>query len=201
MRVRKFMLLMVLAALSAGTAGAASLEDWAEGAGGAASAFVLHESGHLVFDAIFDAEPEIRGVSFLGIPFFAIAPQAELTDTERYVITSAGFWTQHATSEILLSTRPNLRYEHAPYFKGALAFDIGTSVGYSIAAFAHAGPAERDTFGMSRSLGIDEAWVGAMLITPAILDAWRYQKPNAKWAKWASRGVKLGMVLLVFKTL
>ena len=190
---------LLLAALFAGSAHAVELDDLAKGLGGVASGFVLHESGHLLFDVAFDAEPEIRGVSFLGIPFFAIAPTAELSGTERYVITSAGFWTQHATSEILLTRTPDLRREHAPFSKGMLAFNVLTSVGYGVAAFAHLGPNERDTFGMARGLGVDEAWVGAMVMTPALLDAWRYHKPQAKWAKWASRGAKLALVLLAFK--
>jgi len=52
---------------------------------------------------------------------------------------------------------------------------------------------------MSSSAGIDEPWIGALVLTPAALDAWRYFYPDAKWAVWASRVAKVGMVLLVLK--
>jgi hypothetical protein len=172
---------------------------WMQFLAGGSLALVTHESGHLLCDAVFDAKPELHGVHFLGIPFFAISPTAPLTDRERYVITSAGFWTQHATSELILSRRPELRSQRDPFRKGILAFNVLTSVGYSASAFARAGPVERDTRGMAVGLGVDERWVGAMVLAPALLDAYRYVRPHSKWAKWASRGIKLGLVALALK--
>src|SRR4051812_46183507 len=46
--------------------------------GGGALALGAHESGHLLFDAIFDARPGLKKVSFHGIPFFAITHDAGL---------------------------------------------------------------------------------------------------------------------------
>src|SRR5438552_10864352 len=40
---------------------------------GAATALAAHETGHLLFDGIFGANPELRKVSFHGFPFFAIS--------------------------------------------------------------------------------------------------------------------------------
>lgn len=191
---------MLLALLSCSEAASATVKDGILFLGGGASGLLIHESGHLAFDLAFAADPEIHGVSFLGVPFFAISPQAPLTPRERFTITSAGFWTQHATSEILLTRRPDLRHERAPFLKGMLAFDVLSSAGYSAAAFAHAGPAERDTRGMALGLNVDERWIGALLITPALLDVYRYHRPRSKWAKWASRTVKIGMVALVLAT-
>jgi hypothetical protein len=50
---------------------------------------------------------------------------------------------------------------------------------------------------MAASSRVDERWIGVMLLAPAVLDAWRYFHPNAKWAAWTSRGAKVGMVVLV----
>jgi hypothetical protein len=36
-----------------------------------------------------------------------------------------------------------------------------------------------------------------MVLAPAILDVYRYFNPNARWAAWTSRGVKVGSVALV----
>ena len=51
--------------------------------------------------------------------------------------------------------------ERAPFAKGLLAWNVLASAAYSGAAFAHAGPPERDTRGMAAALGVNEAWVGA----------------------------------------
>src|SRR3954452_19182128 len=39
---------------------------------GGAMGLAIHEGGHLLFDAIFDADPRIEGVTFGPFPFFAI---------------------------------------------------------------------------------------------------------------------------------
>lgn len=164
---------------------------------GSALGLATHEAGHLLFDAIFEADPGIRKVDFHGIPFFAITHQSGLPRHQEFVISSAGFWVQHVENEWLLSKRPGLRQEHAPVAKGAFAFNVLASVAYTGAAFAKTGPVERDTRGMAESARIDERWVGVMILAPALLDTWRYFHPDAKWAAWTSRGVKVGMVLMV----
>jgi hypothetical protein len=157
-----------------------------------------HEGGHLLFDGIFGADPGVKRVEFHGIPFFAIT-HSDVSRREEFVISSAGFWVQHATSEWILTRRPRIRDQHAPFSKGVLAFNIGASTAYSIAAFAKIGPPERDTRGMAIGARLDEGWIGAIVLAPAVLDAWRYLDPDARWAVWVSRAVKIGGVLLVFR--
>lgn len=166
---------------------------------GGALALGMHEGGYLVFDAAFDAQPRIEGVHFGPFPFFAVAHRGDLSPRRELTVSSAGFWVQEASSEWLLTRRPSLRTEHAPLAKGVLAFNVLNSVGYGFVAFARAGPFERDTRGMADSIGHDERAVGLMVLAPAALDAYRYFKPDARWAKWASRAVKAGSVLLVIK--
>lgn len=164
---------------------------------GGAIGLGTHEAGHLLFDGLFDARPGIRKVDFHGIPFFAITHRSDLSPRREFTISSAGFWVQEAESEWLLTRRPRLRSEHAPLAKGLLAFDVLASVAYAGAAFGRTGPVERDTRGMADAARIDERWIGALVLAPALLDAWRYFNPDAKWAAWASRGVKIGMVVMV----
>jgi hypothetical protein len=38
-----------------------------------------------------------------------------------------------------------------------------------------------------------------VILVPAVLDAWRYLHPDATWATWVSRAVKIGGVLLVLR--
>jgi hypothetical protein len=167
--------------------------------GGGAVGLVAHESGHLLFDAIFDAHAGLKGVSFHGIPFFAITHDAGLPPRQEFVIDSAGFWVQEGTNEWILSKRPNLRHESAPFTKGVVAFNVLASFAYAGAAFAQTGPAERDTRGMADALGWKEPYVGLLILAPAVLDMVRYFHPEARWAAWSSRGAKIFSVVLVFK--
>jgi hypothetical protein len=166
---------------------------------GATVGLVAHEGGHLIFDVIFDADPEFSRVEFHGIPFFALRHKPGLPAKQEFAISSAGFWVQHATNEWILSSRPRLRFEHAPFRKGIVAFNLGASAAYAVAAFARTGPDERDTRGMAVSARLDEPWIGAIVLVPAILDAWRYLDPDARWPVWASRAVKVGSVLLILR--
>lgn len=166
---------------------------------GAAIAFGAHEGGHLLFDVVFDARPGIGRVDFHGVPFFAVTHRSDLSPRREFTVSSAGFWVQHATDEWLLTKRPGLRGERAPLAKGVLAFNILTSVAYSGAAFARTGPVERDTRGIADALGVNERWIGLLILAPAALDAWRYFRPDARAPVWLSRGVKAGAVLLILK--
>ncbi len=173
--------------------------DTAQFLGGAALAFGAHEAGHLIFDVIFQTNPRITPVHFGPFPFFAVTHDGGQPPRREYIISSAGFWVQEASNEWLLTARPSLRDEHAPLAKGLFAFNVLNSVGYGIVAFARAGPFERDTRGMAQSIRVSEPAIGAMVMAPALLDAYRYYRPDSRWAKWASRAVKVGSVLLVFK--
>jgi hypothetical protein len=176
----------------------ASAIDIAQFFAGAALGLGLHESGHLVLDVAFDASPGVRKVSAGFIPFFAITHQP-VSPAREFAISSAGFWVQHATSEILLSRRPTLRLEHAPVAKGLLAFNVLTSVMYAGAAFARRGPVERDTHGMAVAAGIPEPWVGVSILAPATLDAARYYRPRSRWLRWTSRASKVAGALMLVK--
>jgi len=167
--------------------------------GGGLAAFVAHESGHLLFDVVFDANPGVKKVSFHGVPFFAITHDGGLSPRKEFVIDSAGFWVQEATNEIILSKRPNLRRESAPFTKGVVAFNVLASVAYAGTAFARTGPEERDTRGMADALGWKEPYVGLLILAPAVLDAVRYFHPDARWAVWGSRASKAFSVVLVLK--
>ena len=158
-----------------------------------------HEAGHLLANVAFGEKPGLRKVDFHGIPFFAITHRSGLPPRREFVIASAGFWVQHAENEWLLGRRPSLRHAHAPLAKGVFTFNVLTSAAYSGVAFARTGPVERDTRGMAAASRIDERWIGALVLAPAVLDAWRYFHPHAKWAAWTSRGVKIGMVVMVIR--
>lgn len=170
----------------------------AEFLAGAALGLGLHESGHLVLDEAFGARPGVRRVSAGFIPFFAITHES-VSPPKEFAISSAGFWVQHAGSEMLLTRRPDLRHEHAPVAKGLLAFNVLASVTYAGAAFARAGPPERDTRGMAFSADVPEPWIGVSVLTPAVLDAARYFRPRSRWLRWGSRASKAAGALMLLK--
>ena len=167
--------------------------------GGFAVGLAAHESGHLLFDVVFDADPGVKRVEYHGIPFFAITHKAGLPHRQELVISSAGFWVQHATNEWLLTRQPNLRRQGSAFTKGVFTFNVAASAMYSVAAFAKTGPAERDTRGMATAARVNEGWIGALILAPAVLDTWRYFDPDAKWPVWVSRAAKAGAVLLIFR--
>lgn len=162
--------------------------------GGGVLALALHESGHLVFDAVFDAQPRLEGIRFGPFPFFAVTHRSGMPPREEFTISSAGFWAQEATDEWLLSRKADQSW----LTKGMFAFNVLNAVGYGFVAFARAGPAERDTRGMS-TIGIDERVIGLVVLAPAVLDAYRYFRPDSRAAAWLSRGAKIGSVLLVVR--
>jgi hypothetical protein len=164
---------------------------------GAGLALAAHEGGHLLFDGIFNAHPGIQRVSFGGLPFFAITHDPGLSNRREFVVDSAGFWVQEATNEWILTRRPRLRDARAPFVKGVFAFNILLSAGYAGTAFARRGPVERDTRGMADSLRWKEPAVGVLILLPALLDAFRYYHPDARWATWGSRAAKVGGVVLI----
>ena len=196
--------LVVLAALS--TAALPAFADDAREAGdpfaaivaGAAAGFATHEAGHLVLDLGFGARPHLEGVDFHGIPFFAIGHEP-VPARQEALISWAGFATQHAGSEWILTREPRLRDRRAPLRNGFLVFHVLCSAAYGVGAFGKTGPAERDTRGIALSVDVDERWIGVLVVAPAALDTYRYFHPEARWAPWASRALKLGLAVLVLK--
>jgi hypothetical protein len=159
----------------------------------------VHEGGHLIANWAFEEKITIKKVEYKGIPFFALSHAPDLSPRREYAVSSAGFWAQYLYSEQILTHHPNLKQEQSPFRKGMLTFHVVTSLVYSGAAFGRTGPSERDTRGMASSRRIDERWIGAMVLGPALLDMYRYFNPDARWAMWTSRGVKMGSVALVIK--
>jgi hypothetical protein len=139
-------------------------------------------------------------VHFGPFPFFAIEHQPGLPPRREFTISAAGFWVQEATNEVILGRQPDLRHERAWFTKGIFAFNVLNSIGYAMVAFAKAGPLERDTRGMAASTGLDERIIGAIVLAPAVIDAYRYFREDSRWAPWTSRALKAGSVLLVIKT-
>lgn len=168
---------------------------------GAAAGLIVHESGHVFAGWAFNAHPGIKSIQYAGVPFFAVTHD-HVPRRKEFVISSSGFWMQHAGSEWLLTRQPRLRAEGSSFAKGMFLFNLATSLLYAGGAAARLGPPEGDALGMTVSLGAHgwpEPLVGAFIVTPAVLDGVRYFEPGQRWAIWTSRGAKLAfMTLIVF---
>jgi hypothetical protein len=194
----RFVLLLIAVVVVLAPRGAQAQSAVGKFLGGAAVALVAHESGHLLFDTVFDAGIVFKRVNAGPLPFFAITHHP-VSPVREFAISSAGFWVHHATNELILTRRPGLRRESAPFVKGVVAFNILTSAGYAIVAFSQRGPGERDTRGMATAARIPEPWIGATVLAPAVLDATRYYRGDAVWLKWVSRATKIGGALLIIR--
>ena len=62
--------------------------------GGAAAGLGIHETGHVIFSATFDANPRVAPLHYGLIPFFKIEHDP-VTRRQEFVISSAGFWMQY----------------------------------------------------------------------------------------------------------
>jgi hypothetical protein len=92
-----------------------------------------------------------------------------------------------------------LRHKESPLRKGVLTFHVVTSLIYAGAAFGKTGRWSGDTRGMAEALHINERWIGALVLAPALLDTYRYFHSGRALGAWSSRGVKMGAVALVLK--
>lgn len=169
---------------------------------GGATGLAMHEAGHVVLDLATGTRPGLKKVTFGSIPFFAITHNP-VSPVREFAISSAGFWVQEGTNEIFLRRHQDaphaLRDRDATFTKGIVAFNVLASVAYAAGAFAEVGPPERDPRGMAVSAGVREPVIGGVILTPAVLDAVRYYRPDNAWVRWASRAAKVGGVLVMLK--
>ncbi|MEI6225144.1 MAG: hypothetical protein WCS72_10345 [Deltaproteobacteria bacterium] len=182
-------------------------------AAGFVTAFVVHEACHGVANLAMGNVPTIEPVQFLGFfPFFAVSPNVSCRDGscvrrngEPFLpgprglsfIVSSGILCQEITDEIILTERPRIRYETAPFLKGMLLFNTAASVAYGIANLAGIEPPEGDLRGLDRSSGVPHGVFAALVLSTAALDVARYFLPDVTWIPWVSRGSKVVMVGLV----
>ena len=192
--------------------------DWGRtiglGTAGAVSAFVLHESGHVLANLMLGNVPKFSGTLVWGfLPFVVIRPRITCDgdhctkhngETFRsgrngtYFIATAGFHVQHVTDEVLLTLHPDLMARDAPFQKGMLAFNVFLSTIYAVGAFTGLEDPHGDLAGAARRSGIHEAWLATVVLAPAVLDTYRYFVPTSRWAPWASRAAKATLFGLTF---
>jgi hypothetical protein len=169
--------------------------------GGGAAGLVVHEAGHIAAGLAAGANPGFRRLEYGVVPFFAITHDP-VSRRREYVIASSGFHAQHLANEWLLGRGPGLRRTDSAFKKGWLTFNLATSAVYTAAALGRFGAPERDTLGIARYAGDDgiaEPIVGVLILVPAALDGVRYAYDDPAWARWGSRAVKAGLVLLAVK--
>ena len=161
---------------------------------GAGAGFVIHESGHLLFDAALNTSPKFVPVKLGPFPFFAIQPTHIRNNQQRYTIAQAGFMMEDLYSEAILQADPRIIEQHHPFLKGMLLFHVVVDTGYAVTGIFNVGPSQSDVNTMSRGLGVPPWAIGIMLLGPAACDTYRYFVPESRWAPWVSLGGKLTMI-------
>jgi len=147
------------------------------------------------------------------VPFFAISPGISCTGGRcfkasgapfgpgprgLYLIVSAGLLCQELTDEVILSTRPRLRYEDEPFLQGMLAFNTLASVAYAVANLLSIEPVEGDLYTMTRLSPLPRGVLSGLVLATALLDISRYLFPDVGWLPWASRATKVATVGVMF---
>ena len=166
-------------------------------AGGAAG-LVVHEAGHIATNVIAGANPGFKRIDYGIIPFFAISHD-DVSRRREYLISSSGFHAQHLANEWLIKREAT---SQSAFRKGWLTFNLAASAVYTAAAIGTFGPPERDTRGMAASVGPDgipEPVIGVLILAPAALDGVRYFRNDPAWARWTSRALKAGLLLLAIR--
>jgi hypothetical protein len=182
-------------------------------ASGFATAFLAHEACHGLANLAMGNAPTLEPVRFLGlVPFFALSPGFSCnrgTCVRRdgtpfppgqrgyATIVSAGLVCQELTDEIVLTARPRLREERAPFLKGMLLFNTATSVAYGLANLARIEPPAGDLRSLDQVSRVPHGVFAALIIGTAALDLARYFLPDSGWLPWVSRGSKAATVGLV----
>ena len=183
-------------------------------AGGALTALAAHESCHLITNLAMGNRPEFEPVTFLGfIPYFAIVPSIQCRNgdcTKRngqsfwfgrpglYTIVSAGIQCQQYEDEVILTRRPGLRMDNAPFRKGMLAFNTLLSIGYVLANWAGVEPTDGDIRGIHRDGGAPRLLLSSMILGIAAVDIARYYYPHARWLAWLNRVAKVSVTGIAF---
>jgi hypothetical protein len=176
-------------------------------AGGALSGLALHEMGHVTANLAYRNVPGVQGIVVSGfIPWFVIDARLSLSRGvyyERngsvfvgggrayYVINTAGFMVQNVGSEILLSSRPQLLHEHAPYAKGLLWMNMLLSLGYATASLLGVEDPHGDIYGGARHSGYPSPLIAGVVFSNGSLDLLRYLFPDNTWLPWLSRASKV----------
>jgi hypothetical protein len=183
-------------------------------AGGAVTALATHETCHLVANLALGNRPSFQPVTFLGgIPYFAIVPSIRCRGGDckehngehfwagrpgLYTIVSAGIQCQHYEDEIILTQRPGLRTDDAPFRKGMLAFNTLVSIGYVLANWSGVEPTDGDIRGIYRDGGAPRFLLSPLVLGIAAVDIARYFHPHARWLVWLNRVAKVSVTGIAF---
>ena len=183
-------------------------------ASGAVTALAAHETCHLLANLAMGNWPGVQSVTFMGfIPYFAIVPSIRCRggDCKKhdgepfspgraglYTIVSAGLQCQQYEDEVILTRRPGLRMDNAPFRKGMLAFNTLMSIGYVLANWAGLEPTDGDIRGIYRDGTAPRFLLSSMILGIAAVDIARYFHPGARWLAWLNRVAKLRVTGIAF---
>ncbi len=162
-------LLILAALLTPAVAGAWSLRQIGDKTGafllGFASGYLAHEAGHVLVATAKGYDVELDGVTI-------IYPDAQMSDSDRLQISSAGFQAQWLATEaaFLYRDKKELSPTSDNFTAGVIGSHLAITTAYLTVLRDHQ---DGDTYAMAGATDLSTGQIAALLAVPAILDTWR----------------------------
>ena len=150
---------------------------------GFAGGYLAHEAGHVIVATAKGYDVDLDGPTI-------IYPDAQMSDTDRLQIASAGFQAQWLTTEtaFLYRSKKALSPTSDNFTAGLICSHLAITTAYLTVLRDNK---EGDTYGMSEATDLSTGQIAALLAVPAILDTWRlFGDDVPKWVPALSVGAK-----------
>lgn len=156
--------------------------DWQGFALGFAGGIAGHELGHYLV-----ASAKGYNVHFDGLAL--VYSGAELSNTDRLQVASAGFQAQWLLTEVVLRDRDGRESKSPPSDFGAGVVCAHLGITFAYLTFLK-NQKQGDITGMAEATGLSKNQIAAAVAVPAVLDAWRLFGNRAP--EWVSHVSLLG---------
>ena len=150
---------------------------------GFAGGYLAHEAGHVIIAKSKGYDVKLDGVSI-------IYPGAEMSDSDRLQVASAGFQAQWLTTEaaFLYRGKNELGPTSDNFTAGLICSHLAISAAYLTVLRDNT---EGDTYAMSEATDLSTGQIAALLAIPAVLDTWRlFGDDVPQWVPALSVGAK-----------
>lgn len=150
---------------------------------GFASGYLTHEAGHVIVAKSKGHDVALDGVSI-------IYPDAEMPDSDRLQVASAGFQAQWLVTEgaFWYRSKKTLSPTSDNFTAGLISSHLVITAAYMTVLRDHK---EGDTYAMAEATNLSTGQIAALLAIPAALDTWRlFGTDVPKWVPALSVGFK-----------
>ncbi len=150
---------------------------------GFASGYLAHEAGHYVVAKSKGYNVELDGITITY-------PDAQMPDSDRLQVSSAGFQAQWLATEAAFLYRGKKKLSPASdnFTAGVISAHLAITTAYLTVLRDHQ---DGDTYAMAEATELSTGQIAALLAVPAILDTWRlFGDDVPQWVPALSVGAK-----------